>query len=71
MDDIPPKLPVFPNSSSFSHAGAEASSGPDVKKAKGMFMMAGLEDLEDEDLTDSSDEEEEEKEGKTKAVALK
>jgi len=44
--------------------GSEASSGPDVKKAKGMFMMAGL---EDEDFTDSSDEEEEE-EGKTKAV---
>lgn len=35
-----------------------------MKKAKGMFMMAGL---EDEDFTDSSDEEEEE-EGKTKAV---
>ena len=47
------------------HAGSEASSGPNVKKAKGMFMMAGL---EDEDFTDSSDEEEEEGEGKTKAV---
>ena len=36
-----------------------------MKKAKGMFMMAGL---EDEDFTDSSDEEEEEGEGKTNAV---
>jgi len=56
--------------SDLKRKGAEASSGPDVKKAKGMFMMAGLEDLEDEDLTDSSDEEEEEKEGKTKDLAL-
>ena len=59
--DAPPKLP----SSNFCpfHAGSEASSGPNVKKAKGMFMMAGL---EDEDFTDSSDEEE--GGGKTKAV---
>ena len=41
-----------------------------MKKAKGMFMMGGLEGLEDEDLTDSSDEEEDEGE-KTKTFAVK
>merc|ERR1719186_1935352 len=51
------------SASDLKRKGSEASSGPNVKKAKGMFMMAGL---EDEDFTDSSDEEEEE--GKTKAV---
>ena len=47
--------------------GSEATSVSDVKKAKGMFMMAP--GLEDEDFTDSSDEEEGEGEEKTKAVA--
>ena len=39
-----------------------------MKKAKGMFMMGGLEGLEDEDLTDSSDEEEEGEKTKTRAI---
>merc|ERR1719476_851848 len=49
------------SSKDLKRKGSEAGSGSEVKKAKGMFMMAGL---EDEDFTDSSDEEEEE-EGKT------
>lgn len=47
--------------------GGEAAVAPVVKKkAKGLWMGSGLDDLEDEDLTDSSDEEADEK-----AVAVK
>ena len=48
-------------------SGGETAAAPVVKKkAKGLWMGSGLDDLEDEDLTDSSDEEADEK-----AVAVK
>jgi len=56
------------SSKDLKRKGSEAGSGSEVKKAKGMFMMGGLEGLEDEDLTDSSDEEEEGEKTKTLAV---
>ena len=62
------KCPLPTKRTSIPRAGSEAGSSSEVKKAKGMFMMGGLEGLEDEDFTDSSDEEEDGEKTKTLAV---
>jgi len=47
----------------------EKEKGGVVKKAKGLWMGSGLDDLDDEDLSDSSDEETEKESSKTAVVA--